>query len=52
MKAEHLDEVEIEAAIDKLCVPNHQKIGKIAIEQPKEDDFGWDSMGTYLTQDD
>jgi len=62
MKAEHLDEPEIEQAIDKHCQPNHQDIGRIAVETPPiyftspkravpQEKFGWCDMGTYLEAD-
>lgn len=33
-QTERLDEQDIEQAIDKHCQPNHQEIGRIAVETP------------------
>lgn len=49
-KAERLDEQDIEQAINKHCVPNHQEIGRIALERPKDEAFvlNHDDVGSYL----
>lgn len=58
-RTEKFEEPEIEQAIDKHCQPNHQEIGRIAVETPPiyfsspkravpKDDFGWCDQGTYL----
>jgi len=33
-RTEKFEEPEIEQAIDKHCQPNHQEIGKVAVETP------------------
>jgi hypothetical protein len=45
-KGEKLDESELDKLFEELRQPNHQDIGKVAVEP---ETFGWDSEGTYLT---
>ena len=61
-RTEKFEEPEIEQAIDKHCQPNHQEIGRVAVETPPiyftspkravpQEKFGWCDMGTYLEAD-